>query len=265
MWLSSTSTRSTATRPYRKSASRAAARCSAKCDVANSKEVQAAIQAGVAKWGRIDVVVNDAAMMTFKPIVDLPEEDFDKVLAVNLRSVFLFCKYAIPHMPTGRRDRQHQLGSRARNDAERGPICGVARAEWKRSPAASARSWRGRKIRVNCVAPGAVNTPMLWNNPNVKSGDEKVKGAVGKPEDIAAAICFLASDEARFVTWHDVGRRRRPARYSSVERAHGRNSCSPPGSRTAIPTIEWKTARPCASTRWRSAGITSAGRRISTW
>src|SRR5256885_543788 len=56
-----------------------------------------------------------------------------------------------------------------------------------------------RKVRVNCVAPGAVDTPMLWNNPNVKSGKEKVEGAVGKPEDIAAAICFLASDEARFI------------------------------------------------------------------
>jgi glucose 1-dehydrogenase len=56
------------------------------------------------------------------------------------------------------------------------------------------------KTRVNCVAPGAVNTPMLWNNPNVKSGKEKIKGAVGEPGDIAAAVAFLASDEARFIT-----------------------------------------------------------------
>jgi glucose 1-dehydrogenase len=57
-----------------------------------------------------------------------------------------------------------------------------------------------RKLRINCVAPGAVDTPMLWNNPNVKSGVEKIQGAVGTPEDIAAAICFLASHEARFIT-----------------------------------------------------------------
>ena len=56
-----------------------------------------------------------------------------------------------------------------------------------------------RQIRVNSVAPGAVDTPMLWNNPNVKSGAEKVEGAIGKPEDLAAAICFMASDDARFV------------------------------------------------------------------
>ena len=46
-------------------------------------------------------MVNDAAMMTFQPIVDLPDGDFDKVLNVNLRSVFLFCKYSVPHMPKG--------------------------------------------------------------------------------------------------------------------------------------------------------------------
>src|SRR5438270_10790887 len=57
-----------------------------------------------------------------------------------------------------------------------------------------------RKIRINCVAPGAVDTPMLWNNPNIKSGAEKIEGAVGKPENIAGAICFLAADEAAFVT-----------------------------------------------------------------
>ena len=55
------------------------------------------------------------------------------------------------------------------------------------------------KLRINCVAPGAVDTPMLWNNPNVKSGAEVVSGAIGKPTELAAAICFLASDEASFI------------------------------------------------------------------
>ena len=55
-------------------------------------------------------------------------------------------------------------------------------------------------IRVNAILPGAVDTPMLWDNPNVKSGQEKiVKADVGRPEDIAAVIAFLASDDATFV------------------------------------------------------------------
>src|SRR4051794_20031670 len=65
----------------------------AQADVSNSAQVQAAITAAVDKWGAIHVIVNDAAMMTFKPIVELTDEDWDKVMAVNLRSVFLFSKY----------------------------------------------------------------------------------------------------------------------------------------------------------------------------
>ena len=59
--------------------------------------------------------------------------------------------------------------------------------------------YTSEKVRANCVAPGAVDTPMLWSNPNIKNGKEKIEGAVGKPEDIAAAICFLASDEAWYI------------------------------------------------------------------
>ena len=73
----------------------------AKANVGNSAEVRAAIDATVAKWGRLDVIVNDAAMMTFSPLLDLPEDDWDKVMGVNLRSVFLFCKYGVPHMKEG--------------------------------------------------------------------------------------------------------------------------------------------------------------------
>jgi len=170
----------------------------AKADVSDAAEVRAAVKAAVDAWGRIDVLVNDAAMMTFKPVVDLEEAEFDRVLAVNLRSVFLFCKYAAPHMPPGSSvvnvssvHAHETTPNVAPYVASKGGMEALTRAV--------ALEWRPRKIRINCVAPGAVNTPMLWNNPNVKSGREKVSGAVGTPEDLAAAICFLASDEAKFV------------------------------------------------------------------
>lgn len=54
-------------------------------------------------------------------------------------------------------------------------------------------------MRVTCVDPGAVDTPMLWSNPNVQNGTETIQGAIGRPEDVAAAILFLAFDEARFI------------------------------------------------------------------
>jgi glucose 1-dehydrogenase len=169
------------------------------CNVGDPKEVHSAVDAALNKWGRIDVVVNDAAMMTFKPILELPEEDWDKVLNVNLRSVFLFCKYSVPHMAAG--GAIVNISSVHAHETTRNV---VPYASSKGGMEAFTRGFSEeiapRKIRINCVAPGAVDTPMLWNNPNIKSGVEKVEGAVGKPEDIAAAVCFLASPEARFIT-----------------------------------------------------------------
>jgi NAD(P)-dependent dehydrogenase (short-subunit alcohol dehydrogenase family) len=170
-----------------------------KTDVSNSAQVQAAVRATVERWGKINVIVNDAAMMTFKPVVELPDEDWDKVLAVNLRSVFLMCKYGVPHVPPG--GAVVNISSVHAHETTKNV---VPYASSKGGMEAFTRGFSEemapRKIRVNCVAPGAVNTPMLWNNPNVKSGAEKIKGAVGQPDDIAAVVCFLASDEARFIT-----------------------------------------------------------------
>lgn len=171
----------------------------AKADVSNPAEVQAAIKAAVDKWAKIDVIVNDAAMMTFTPILKLADEDWDKVMAVNLRSVFLFCKHGVPHMRAG-----GSIVNISSVHAHETTKNVVPYASSKGGMEAFTRGFSEelapRKIRINCVAPGAVDTPMLWSNPNVKSGAEKIQGAIGKPADIAAAICFLASDEARFIT-----------------------------------------------------------------
>lgn len=168
-------------------------------DIADANGVQAAIQAVVDKWQKIDVIVNDAAMMTFKPILDLTVEEWDRVMAVNMRSVFLFCKFGVPHMPEG--SAIVNISSVHAHETTRNV---VPYASSKGAMEAFTRGFSeelsDRKIRINCVAPGAVNTPMLWHNPNVQSGAEKIEGAVGEPQDIAAVICFLAADEARFVT-----------------------------------------------------------------
>ena len=143
----------------------------AKCDVGDPNEIKAAIEAAMNKWQKIDVVVNDAAMMTFKPIVELPDEDWDKVLNVNLRSVFLFCKYSVPHMGPG--GAIVNISSVHAHETTKNV---VPYATSKGGMEAFIRGFSEeiapKKIRVNCVAPGAVDTPMLWNNPNIKSGVE---------------------------------------------------------------------------------------------
>ena len=171
----------------------------AKCDVGNPMEIQTAIRDAVERWGKIDIVVNDAAMMTFQPILELPDEDFDLVLNVNLRSVFLFCKYAVPHMPKGGAI-VNVSSVHAYATTKNVVPYATSKGGMEAFTRGFAQEIASRKLRINCVAPGAVDTPMLWDNPNVKSGIEKPEGAIGKPGDIAAAICFLASEEARFIT-----------------------------------------------------------------
>ena len=166
-------------------------------DIADAAAVEAAVNQAVAAWGRVDVLVNNAAMMTFTPIIDLSVEEWDQVQAVNLRAVFLFCKFSIPHMNRGaivNVSSVHAFQSTANvipYAASKGGMEAFSRGV--------ALEYDIKKVRINCVAPGAVDTPMLWNNPNVKSGEEKVEGVVGEPEDIASAICYLASDEARYI------------------------------------------------------------------
>lgn len=168
------------------------------CDVGDSTQVQAVIAAAVKAYGAIHVIVNDAGMMTFTPIVEIAEADFFKVIATNLGSCFFFAKYGAPHMPPG-----SAIVNISSVHAHATTQNVVPYASSKGAIEAFTRGLglelETRKIRVNAVAPGAVDTPMLWNNPNVKSGVEKVTGAIGTPDQLAAAICFVASDDAAFV------------------------------------------------------------------
>ena len=167
-------------------------------DVGASTQVQQVIAKAVAAYNQIDVIVNDAAMMTFTPIVDIAEADFFHVITTNLGSVFYFSKYGAPHMPAG-----SAIVNISSVHAHQTTPNVVPYAASKGAIEAFTRGFSiemlAKGIRVNSVAPGAVDTPMLWNNPNVKSGAEKIEGAIGKPEDLANAICFIASDDAKFI------------------------------------------------------------------
>lgn len=149
--------------------------------MAKAIDVQRVIQAAVGRWGRIDILVNNAAMMTFDPITDLSEEDWDVVLAVNLKAPFLFSKFALPHM----QDRAAIVNvSSVHAAATTRTVVPYASAKGglEAFTRALAVELRDRGIRVNALRLGAIDTPMLWNNPNVKSGAEKIDPAdVGNP------------------------------------------------------------------------------------
>jgi len=168
-----------------------------KADVGVETDIQNSVNLAIQTWDSIDVLVNNAAMMTFKKIVELTSQEWDKVMNVNLRSVFLYCKYCIPYMIKGAIVNVSSVHAHATTANV------VPYASSKGAMEAFIRGvsleYSRDVMRINCIAPGAVDTPMLWNNPNVKSGREKIEGIVGKPEEVASAICFLASDDASYI------------------------------------------------------------------
>lgn len=138
--------------------------------------------------------------MTFESVADLAEDDWDKVLNVNLKAAFLLVKHALGHMRTGGAIVNISSVHAGATTANVVPYA-ASKGGLEAFTRGLAVELKERKIRVNALRPGAVNTPMLWENPNVKAGREKIDPAtVGQPEEIAAAILFLASDDASFVT-----------------------------------------------------------------
>lgn len=168
-----------------------------KTDIAIPADLEAAFKAVIKKWKKIDVLVNNAAMMTFKPIKEISIEEWDHLMAVNMRAVFLLSKYCLEHMKKGAIVNVSSV--HAHETTPNVVPYATSKGAMEAFTRGVSMEYKSSQVRVNCVAPGAVDTPMLWENPRVKSGKEKIEGEIGKPEDIAAAICFLASDEAKFI------------------------------------------------------------------
>jgi len=170
------------------------------CDVSKEKEVEAVCKQAFDRSGRLDVIVNVAGMMIFRTLDELTEQDWQQVTGVNLLSVAYFTKHGFLRMKSGSAI-VNVSSVHAVQSTPQVASYAAAKAGMLALTRAAAIEGKVRGIRCNAVLPGAVDTPMLWNNPNIKSGAEAVNSAdVGKPEEIAAAIRFLASPEASFIT-----------------------------------------------------------------
>lgn len=187
-----------------------------KCDVTNNDQVKATVEAVVAKFGKIDILFNNAGVAVRKTVVDLTEKDWDIVLGVGLKGTFLFSKYVIPYMikqgggsvvNTGSGWGLKGGGQAASYCAVKGGIVNMTRA--------MAIDHGHQNIRVNSVCPGDVDTAMLRDegrqtgevNANVSiddylkaCGSDRPLGRIGTTDDIANAVMFLCSDMAGWVT-----------------------------------------------------------------
>jgi NAD(P)-dependent dehydrogenase (short-subunit alcohol dehydrogenase family) len=156
------------------------------------------------RFGRVDVIVNNAGLMQFKALEELSGDDWLRILNVDLLGAFYFTKQAFLRMKPG----GSIVNVSSIHAVETSPMVApyaAAKAALLSLTRSGSMEGKPKGIRVNAILPGAVDTPMLWENPNIKSGIEHLdKADVGRPEDIAAIIAYLASDDAAFVQAAEV-------------------------------------------------------------
>jgi NAD(P)-dependent dehydrogenase (short-subunit alcohol dehydrogenase family) len=169
------------------------------CDVSREDQVVAAADEAIARFGHWDIVVNNAGLMRFKPIEEQTVEDWQRILGVDLLGAFLFIKQAFLKMKGG----GAVVNVSSVHAVETEPLVApyaAAKTALLSLTRSAALEGKPKGVRVNVVLPGAVDTPMLWDNPNVRSGAEVInKAEVGTPDDIAAAIAFLCGEDAAFI------------------------------------------------------------------
>jgi len=181
-----------------------------RCDVSQAADCQRAVQETVEQLGGLHILFNNAGIIRRADVVGTTEADWDRVMDVNVKSIFLFGKYAVPIMAQAGGGVIINTASGwglkgGRNAvsycASKGAVVNMTRA--------MALDHGAQNIRVNCVCPGDTDTPMLRNEaqqlgePEAKfmaEAAERPLGRYGQPEEIAQAVLFLASQASSFVT-----------------------------------------------------------------
>jgi NAD(P)-dependent dehydrogenase (short-subunit alcohol dehydrogenase family) len=183
------------------------------CDVTNSREVMGVVEAHVDRFERIDILHNNVGIVVAGGPVEISEEDFDKVVATNLKSMFLTCKHVLPVMERQGKGAIVNISSIA---GLRFSIPWIAYNASKGAVNALtigiAAEYAAKGIRCNAIAPGLLSTPMVVSahegnhasfEAMMRARDASIPiGWQGEGWDVGDASVFLASDEARFITGH---------------------------------------------------------------
>jgi NAD(P)-dependent dehydrogenase (short-subunit alcohol dehydrogenase family) len=183
-----------------------------RCDIRRTDDVIALVQRAVDDFGGVDVLHNNAGVVRYGTVVEMSEEDWDFIIDVNLRGSFLTCKHAIPQMKrrgggaivnTSSVQAFASQRTVAAYSASKGAIVSFTKTV--------ALDHAPDNIRCNCIAPGSVHTPMLEAAANLFAKDAPQQaiqdwgklhplGRVGRAEEVAQLVLFLASDDASFCT-----------------------------------------------------------------
>lgn len=181
-----------------------------RCDVSLAADCRRAVQQTVDQLGGLDILFNNAGIIRRATVLEITEAEWDQVMAVNVKSVFLLARYAVPFMA------QAGGGVIINTASGWGLVGGRRAAAYCASKGAvvlltkaMALDHGEQNIRVNCICPGDTDTPMLRDEARqigqpserfLAEAAQRPLGRIGRPEDIAQAALYLASDASSFVT-----------------------------------------------------------------
>ncbi len=180
-----------------------------KCDVTKKTEVDDMIKTTIDKWGKVDILVNNAGIVAFKPFVDLTEAEWDKMLEINLKGQFLCAQAAAKEMIKQKSGSIVNIASVEMGQVGAGMPMIVHYCASKGGVVAMTEALAVElapcNIRVNAIAPGAIETPMVEAVKQDSKMMEQTLAKIpmqrmGKPEEVSNLVLFLASDASSYIT-----------------------------------------------------------------
>jgi len=178
-----------------------------KVDISKEDEVKSLFEEVVNKFGKLDILVNSAGVYSPNQgdITKLPTNEFDEMMSVNFRGIFLASKYALPHLSKAKGNIVNISSALGLVPEKESSIYCSSKAAVNMFTKATALNTVGDGVRVNAVCPGPIDTPMLSENIPDKDDmreylDENPMKRAGTTDEVASLILFLASDEASYMT-----------------------------------------------------------------